>query len=149
MPVDLYVGGPEHAVGHLLYSRMCNNYLYDKGYMIVDLTIEGKNIKLLNIHGFPYGTFDSTAEDNMQVFEFFDDVIERDNPDIITGDFNVEDMMSLMPKTNSNYIRTIDRETTVEGRKLDDILLHNDVKYSSNVLKLLSDHFMVITTIEL
>ena len=31
MPVDLYIGGPEHAVGHLLYSRMWNNYLYNKG----------------------------------------------------------------------------------------------------------------------
>ncbi len=31
MPVDLYVGGPEHAVGHLMYSRMWNNYLFDKG----------------------------------------------------------------------------------------------------------------------
>ena len=35
MPVDLYVGGPEHAVGHLLYSRMWNNYLYDKGIVNV------------------------------------------------------------------------------------------------------------------
>lgn len=31
MPVDLYIGGPEHAVGHLLYSRIWNNYLHDKG----------------------------------------------------------------------------------------------------------------------
>ena len=31
MPVDLYMGGPEHAVGHLLYSRMWNEYMYDKG----------------------------------------------------------------------------------------------------------------------
>ena len=31
MPVDLYMGGPEHAVGHLLYSRFWNNYLFNKG----------------------------------------------------------------------------------------------------------------------
>ncbi len=31
MPVDLYIGGPEHAVGHLMYSRIWNRYLYDRG----------------------------------------------------------------------------------------------------------------------
>ncbi len=35
LPVDLYVGGPEHTTGHLLYSRMWNNFLYDAGVVPV------------------------------------------------------------------------------------------------------------------
>lgn len=30
--VDLYVGGTEHATGHLIYSRFWNKFLYDYGY---------------------------------------------------------------------------------------------------------------------
>ena len=30
--VDLYVGGTEHATGHLIYSRFWNKFLYDSGY---------------------------------------------------------------------------------------------------------------------
>ena len=31
--VDLYVGGTEHATGHLIYSRFWNKFLYDLGYV--------------------------------------------------------------------------------------------------------------------
>ncbi len=34
--VDLYVGGAEHAVGHLLYSRFWTKFLYDLGYISFD-----------------------------------------------------------------------------------------------------------------
>ena len=34
--VDLYIGGTEHAVGHLLYSRMWTKVLYDLGYIGFD-----------------------------------------------------------------------------------------------------------------
>ncbi len=34
--VDLYIGGTEHAVGHLLYSRMWTKALYDLGYIGFD-----------------------------------------------------------------------------------------------------------------
>ena len=36
MPVDLYVGGTEHAVGHLLYSRMWTKFLHEEGLLSID-----------------------------------------------------------------------------------------------------------------
>ena len=34
--VDLYIGGTEHAVGHLLYSRLWQKFLYDRGWVHED-----------------------------------------------------------------------------------------------------------------
>jgi len=34
--VDLYIGGSEHATGHLLYSRFWQKFLFDKGILPVD-----------------------------------------------------------------------------------------------------------------
>lgn len=36
LPVDLYIGGPEHAVGHLIYARIWTKYLHEKGYISFD-----------------------------------------------------------------------------------------------------------------
>jgi leucyl-tRNA synthetase len=34
--VDLYIGGSEHATGHLMYSRFWTKFLYDRGFLSVD-----------------------------------------------------------------------------------------------------------------
>ena len=34
--VDLYVGGAEHATGHLIYSRFWNKFVYDLGLVVED-----------------------------------------------------------------------------------------------------------------
>ena len=36
LPVDLYIGGPEHVTGHLIYSRIWTKYLYQKGILFTD-----------------------------------------------------------------------------------------------------------------
>ncbi|MFH2140819.1 MAG: class I tRNA ligase family protein [Bacteroidota bacterium] len=34
--VDLYIGGTEHATGHLVYARFWNKFLFDLGYVVKD-----------------------------------------------------------------------------------------------------------------
>ena len=58
--VDLYIGGTEHAVGHLLYSRMWTKALYDLGHIGFDEPfkklvnqgmIQGSSRFVYRIHG--------------------------------------------------------------------------------------------------
>jgi leucyl-tRNA synthetase len=49
--VDMYVGGAEHATGHLLYSRFWNKFLHDLGYSVVE-----EPFKVLKNQGMVLGT---------------------------------------------------------------------------------------------
>ncbi|NNM24121.1 MAG: leucine--tRNA ligase [Flavobacteriaceae bacterium] len=42
--VDLYLGGSEHATGHLLYSRFWVKFMFDRGYLLVEEPVK----KLIN-----------------------------------------------------------------------------------------------------
>jgi endonuclease/exonuclease/phosphatase family metal-dependent hydrolase len=124
-------------------------YTYDKGYIVSSVNINGKDLKLLTHHGFPFRRFNSTPEKNTSVFQEFDQVINSIKPNIITGDFNAENFMDLMPKTNSNYKRVFNEITTVDEMKFDDILINKESNYvSKRVIKSLSDHYMLLIEIE-
>jgi leucyl-tRNA synthetase len=66
MPVDLYVGGAEHAVLHLLYSRFWHKVLYDLGLVHSKEPFQ----KLLNpgmILGYSYRYYDDNLTDDPKV----------------------------------------------------------------------------------
>jgi len=94
LPVDLYIGGPEHAVGHLLYSRFWNNYLYDKGLVPVKepfkkLVHQGM---ILGSNGIKMGkrypeyvvnpsdVVESHGADALRLYEMFMGPLEADKP---------------------------------------------------------------------
>lgn len=93
MPVDLYVGGPEHAVGHLLYSRFWTKVLYDLG-----LVSHSEPFKKLVHQGMILGedgekmsksrgnvinpdlVIDKYGADTLRIYEMFMGPLERDKP---------------------------------------------------------------------
>lgn len=123
-------------------------YTYDKGCLYTTIKLKEEKITILTHHGFPYRRFNSTPEANPNIFLEFDEIVKNNNIDVITGDFNADNFEELMLYTKENYIRTINNITTVDGKKFDDILIKNDIKYNAEIKKSVSDHYMVITTIE-
>lgn len=78
MPVDLYVGGAEHATRHLLYARFWHKFLYDIG---VVSTIEPFK-KLVHV-----GLI--LAEDGRKMSKRWNNVV---NPDDVIGQFGADAM---------------------------------------------------------
>jgi leucyl-tRNA synthetase len=78
MPVDLYIGGAEHAVLHLLYSRFWHKLLYDLGYVSTKEPFK----KLIN-QGMILG------EDGQKMSKSRGNVV---NPDKVIADYGADSM---------------------------------------------------------
>ena len=108
--VDLYIGGTEHATGHLIYSRFWNKFLYDCGYvceqepfkkLINQGMIQGQSkfvYRIKNTNTFvSYGLKDQydTTEIHVDVNIVSGDRLDRDAfrrwmPDFATAEFILE-----------------------------------------------------------
>jgi leucyl-tRNA synthetase len=96
-PVDLYVGGQEHAVLHLLYSRFWYKVLYDLGFV----TTKEPFIRLINqgmITSFAYQRGDKTLVPADQVEKSDDGFVDKE-----TGEEVVE-VIAKMSKSLKNII---------------------------------------------
>jgi leucyl-tRNA synthetase len=93
MPVDLYIGGAEHAVLHLLYSRFWHKFLFDLGYVSTKepfkkLVNQGMILgedgqKMSKSRGNVINPDKVVAEygaDSMRLFEMFMGPLEVDKP---------------------------------------------------------------------
>ena len=99
LPVDLYIGGPEHTTGHLLYSRFWNNYLYDKGIVPVaepfqklvhqGMILGANGIKMGKRHPEfvvnPTDIVESHGADSLRLYEMFMGPLDADKPWSQTG----------------------------------------------------------------
>jgi len=101
MPVDLYIGGAEHAVLHLLYARFWHKVLFDLGIVSTDEPF----MKLFNqgmILAFAYET-----ESGAKVSS--DQITEKEGRFFITGtDEEVRQIVAKMSKSLKNVINPDD-----------------------------------------
>ena len=98
MPIDLYIGGQEHAVLHLLYARFWHHVLYDLGLVSTKEPfqklfnqgmIQGEDgSKMSKSRGNvinPDEIIESTGADSLRLFEMFMGPLEKAKPWSTTG----------------------------------------------------------------
>jgi len=141
MPVDLYVGGAEHAVLHLLYSRFWHKVLFDLGVVttkepFLRLVNQGMilgedNQKMSKSRGNVVNPDDIVREfgaDSMRVYEMFMGPLEVSKPWATAGLVGVsrflERYWGIAEQLAAGEKRLVDREPEGEIRKL----LHRTVK---------------------
>lgn len=141
LPVDLYVGGSEHSVGHLLYSRMWNNYLYDKGLVPVPEPFKklvhqgmilgsngikmGKRYPQYSVN--PLDIINKYGADTLRLYEMFMGPLEADKP---WNDGGVEASKKFLDRVYRLFIEE-NRIKNEENSKLEKIY-HQTVKKVTN-----------------
>ncbi len=103
--VDLYVGGTEHATGHLIYSRFWNKFLFDYGFSVKEEPFQ----KLVNqgmIQGrsnFVYRIKDTNTFISLDMIENMDDVTPiHVDVNIVSNDIlDVEAFKNWRPEYNN------------------------------------------------
>ncbi|MCX7028099.1 MAG: leucine--tRNA ligase [Spirochaetes bacterium] len=129
MPVDLYVGGAEHAVLHLLYSRFWHKVLYDIGVVSTDepfqrlvnqgMILGEDNQKMSKSRGNVLNPDDIIKEfgaDSMRVYEMFMGPLEVSKPWSTAGLVGVSRFLERAWATSEKPV--VDAETSAELKKL-------------------------------
>jgi len=93
MPVDLYIGGSEHAVLHLLYARFWHKLLFDLGYLSTSepfqtlfnqgMILGEDGVKMSKSRGNvinPDDVIENFGADSMRLFEMFMGPLEATKP---------------------------------------------------------------------
>ncbi len=146
MPVDLYLGGDEHAVGHLLYSRFWMKVLFDCGLVTHDepfkklvhqgmiLGMDGEKMSksrgnVIN----PDDVVKKYGADTLRVYEMFMGPLEKDKPwstQAIEGTYRFLSRAFRIVYNEDregggkDTLKVVDRELTLEDRKI----LHITIK---------------------
>ena len=140
MPVDLYLGGDEHAVGHLLYSRFWMKVLFDCGLVAHDepfkkLVHQGMILgedgeKMSKSRGNVINPDDVVklyGSDTLRIYEMFMGPLEKDKPwstTAIEGSFRFLNRAYRLFFNDSDQLKVADLPLAPEDEKI----LHQTIK---------------------
>lgn len=146
--VDLYIGGTEHATGHLLYSRFWNKFLYDLGYVCKDEPfkklvnqgmIQGRSNFVYRIKGTntfvsynlkdKYDTMEIHVDVNMVRNDILDiQAFKAWNPEYANAEFILEDDKYVcgwaIEKMSKSMFNVVNPDTIVEEYGADTLRLY-------------------------
>jgi leucyl-tRNA synthetase len=135
MPVDLYVGGTEHAVLHLLYSRFWHKVLFDMGFvntaepfqrlvnqgMIIGEDNQKMSKSLGNVIN-PDTIIEQYGADAMRMYEMFMGPLEVSKPWMTAGLVGVTRFLDRVWAIREKIVKTADVDAGIAR------LLHKTIK---------------------